>query len=701
MSIYSKTLQAWRGTLATALISGGLVTALYAPALAQPVLAPVSGVKTPITSLVTISGHVPDLVYQSKALGALPTNQTTSFAVSLPVRDPAGLADLIKGQTDPADARFGQYLTPQQFGERFGATQAQYNAVIAYLESKGLTISQTWPSRTYLNATGTVAQVNSALGVTLKQFVSPEGRTFHAPDAEVKVPASIASLIAGVVDLDNANPPKPLAHMVRFLGTSPKSFKAITPMDAATPDVQNPGEQGTGLGGGYAPTDIRTVYGLNSTALTGTGQVGAIIEYGTTWNIKDTLKYENLFNLPRVPITIVPVDGGTTTFAADGAAETNLDIDMQLSMAPGLSGIRMYLDSGASTLNPINAVATDNIAKQLSISYGFANESTTRTTPSATQVALETAYAQCAAEGISVYVSTGDSGSAPGTGNTTDVINTSSDEPMVCAVGGTALTVQQPGSNENYLAESAWNYNGTASGGADGGGVSRQWTIQPHTVVGTTTTTTYDGATYQANAATSASTATFTTASGTVLPSNVSATMRNVPDISCDASPETGVVIYVSGDPGLGTNGYFIFGGTSESAPLWAGYTALINQNRLLEGMSTLGLPQMSLYPLAYNSSGLTSNYTALFHDINDGSNNNTSVTAGVALFTAVTGFDDSTGLGTMRGAALIAALSNGTLYEAMPGPGRGMASAQSARANSILASYELPRTSPRKPAGL
>ena len=327
-------------------------------------------------------------------------------------------------------------------------------------------------------------------------------------------------------------------------------------------------------------------------------------------------------------------------------------------------------------------MATDNIAKQVSISYGFGAESRTGTTPSATSVSLQAAYLQCATEGISVYVSTGDSGSqADSSGRTS--IDISSDEPAVCAVGGTALTVVNPGVNETYSAESAWNYNNTAAGGADGGGISTKWTIAG---VGTT----YAGATYQANAAKFAS---------AISGSNVSATQRNVPDISCDASPETGAAVYVSNDPGEPSNGWTIIGGTSEAAPLWAGYTALINQNRLLGGLSTLGLANSSLYPLAYSSTGLTSAYATDFHDINDGSSNLT-VTGGTNYAT-VTGFDDSTGLGTMQGTALITALSGGVLYADLPKSGPALAIAQAKRATAILASYRLPRVAVGGPAAL
>ena len=608
-----------RRAAAALLLSGGVAfLSLPAPA------APAAGIGAlPAAGMATISGHVPELIKTSTPLGLLPSQQTLSCSITLPVRNPAGLADLLRGLNDPQDSRYGQYLTPSEFGAQFGPTQVQYSTLMSYLQSKGLTVTHTFPSRTYLSASGTAGQINSAFGIALKQFRDPAGRVFHAPDTEVRVPFLVAGLISAVTGLDDANPPTPMLHQVRrALSQSRSQIKALVPLADEGPLVQTPPEQGTGPQGGFAP------------ALDGTGQTIAIIEYSTNYNIKDALHYENQFKLGRPAITIVPVDGGTAVYGADRPAETDLDIACQLSMAPKAS-LRLYLQGTTGSVTDAMAqVATDDIAKQLSISYGFGPE-TTSATLSGDEIALNAEYTQLAAEGISTYVSAGDSGSqADGDGRTS--VDISSSAPMVCAVGGTALLVQSPGVNESYLAESTWNVNNVASNGATGGGVSRQWTVPS----------------YQVNAASFAS---------AVAGSNVSATNRNLPDISAVGSQYTGISIYVSQDPGLSGPGWYVFGGTSASAPLWAGFTALVNQNRALAGLpGPLGFPNNSLYPVAYTSLGLTKNYSSIFHDIADGSSNLT--VPGGTNYAAVTGFDDSTGLGTMQGVPLITALSGGVL---------------------------------------
>ncbi len=616
------------GRAAAALLLSGGIAFLSAPASA----APATGISVlPGAGTATISGHVPDLIKTSTPLGLLPSQQTLFCSITLPTRNPAGLADLLRGLNDPQDSRYGQYLTPDQFGAQFGPTRAQYNMLVSYLQSKGLTVTQTFPSRTYLSVSGTAGQIDSAFGIALKQFRDPAGRVFHAPDTEVRVPLLVAGLISAVTGLDDANPPTPMLHQDRRRALS--QIKALVPLADEGPLVQTPPEQGTGPQGGFAPADLRTAYGLNGTKLDGTGQTIAIIEYATNYNIKDALRYENQFKLGRPAITIVPVDGGTAVYGADRPAETDLDIDCQLSMAPKAS-LRLYLQgTTGSVTDAMAAVASDNIAKQLSISYGFGPEPTSAAL-SGGEIALNAEYTQLAAEGISTYVSAGDSGSqADGDGRTS--VDISSSAPMVCAVGGTALLVQSPGVDENYMAESTWNVNNTPGGGATGGGVSQQWTVPS----------------YQVNAATFAA---------AVPGSNVSVTNRNLPDISAVGSQYTGISIYVSQDPGLSGPGFYVFGGTSASAPLWAGFTALVNQNRAILGLSPLGFPNNSLYPVAYTSLGLTKSYSSVFHDIADGSSNLT--LTGGTNFAAVTGFDDSTGLGTMQGPPLIAALSGGTL---------------------------------------
>ena len=115
--------------------------------------------------------------------------------------------------------------------------------------------------------------------------------------------------------------------------------------------------------------------------------------------------------------------------------------------------------------------------------------------------------------------------------------------------------------------------------------------------------------------------------------------MRNVPDVSLNADPRTGYSVYFS-DPVNGPD-WFVIGGTSAAAPLWAAFTALVNQQRVVGGRPLLGFPNPTLYQIAAGP-----NYGTDFHDIADGSNN--------LFFNAGPGYDNATGWGSFNGANLL-----------------------------------------------
>lgn len=644
----------WKRQALTALLLTGITTAAQAAPQTSTLATGISqggATLTPISRMIQLPGHIPSLVQQSTALGVYQSSTPLSFTITLPLRHTAEMQDLLRGLYDPSDARYGQYLKPGQFGAQFGPTQAQHDAVVSYLQSKGITINRTHPERTTIDVSAAPAQIRAAFGVTLQNFRAPDGRVFHAPTTEVTVPLALSGSIVGVVGLDDANVPTPLAMPRPVAQTGDDALPAV--------------EQGSGLQGGFIPRDLKRAYGLDTLALDGTGQTTAMIEFGTDFNQKDILKYARAAGLTKIPpIVVVPIAGGTTTFS-NASTETVLDIDMQIAIAPNAKQVLVYEDPGDKGLIlGIQQIATEDRAQQVSISYGFGGESPSRTSLSPTQIALNTTFTQMAMQGQSVFVSSGDSGStASRTNGTPTSVDQLGSEPMICCVGGTSLFVQAPGTNETYKSETTWNFNGTASGGAGGGGISRFWSIPS----------------YQQNAA---------NASAVIAGSNVSTTNRNIPDISLVADPNTGVLIYSSVDPSSAP-GYFVEGGTSASAPLMAGYTALINQNRARNGLGPIGLLNFSIYPVAYTSAGLTPSYMSLFHDIADGSSNNT--VKGGPVFTTVRGFDDSTGLGTIQGASLLVALS-GAAPTALPPTGGEMARALSNRASLRLAQFGLPQ---------
>ena len=265
--------------------------------------------------------------------------------------------------------------------------------------------------------------------------------------------------------------------------------------------------------------------------------------------------------------------------------ECSLDIEMTLAMAPGLQRVLVY--EGTVPDDILNRMATDDTAQQLSSSWAFPVDPTT-----------EQIFQQFAAQGQSFFNASGDDGAWG------DKVTPPSDDANITIVGGTTLST---GADGTWAAETVWHEDGT---NGSGGGISAAYPIPAW----------QQGVDMSQN-------------QGSLL-------QRNLPDVAMVADN-----VYVC--YGNGTNG--IFGGTSCAAPLWAGFTALLNQ----QGVNNQSAPAGFINPAIY-ALGEATNYPSLFHDISNG--NNTSVDSPTAFY-AVPGYDLCTGWGTPAGQSLIDAL--------------------------------------------
>src|ERR1019366_4262535 len=154
---------------------------------------------------------------------------------------------------------------------------------------------------------------------------------------------------------------------------------------------------GTGPGGTYLGSDFRNAY-ASGTSLTGKGQSVGLLQFDGFYT-NDITAYESQAGLTNVPLTVVPIDGGVGT-PGNGASEVSLDIEMVISMAPGISGIYVYEAPNPSPwVDLLSRMANDNLAKQLSCSWGGGG-------PDATS---EQVFKQMATQGQSFFNATGDS----------------------------------------------------------------------------------------------------------------------------------------------------------------------------------------------------------------------------------------------------------------------------------------------------
>jgi len=535
---------------------------------------------------IRLIGHIPVKAIKNAVLSKqLDTDMHMPMTFVLPLRNQSELEELIQRIYDPTDQQnYGKYLSSKEFIKRFAPSREDYNAVIEYANKQGFTIVGTHANRLLLNVIAPAASVESAFNLRMQHYQHLNGRKFYAPSDNPEMPSSIASIINGVVGLDNYA--KWHSHHIR------KEITAKSP-DDHTASAAFP----SGPDGGFSPQDLIIAYNLGGVSANGSGQVIALFELAG-YQASDISAYTNHFGLPAANLKNILVDGGSSS-GID--AEVTLDIELALALAPQ-SQIYVYEgpNSDQGVLDTYNRIAIDNIAKQVSTSWGLGEDLV-----SAHYLQAENAiFLQMAAHGQTIYAAAGDSGAYDDYQNNSSqtlVVDDPASQPYVVGVGGTSLIVDA--ATGAYKNEVTWN-DGLGQG-AGGGGVSKVWSIPS----------------WQSNVA-----------------SVYSKTNRNVPDVALNADTNTGYSIYYDGQ-------WQIYGGTSCAAPLWAAFTACINQARVSTQKPTLGFANPLLY-----ATGLGSARATNFHDVISG--NNLNYSAGV-------GYDNATGWGSFNGGNLFGTLTN------------------------------------------
>ena len=509
--------------------------------------------------------HVRHEVISGEAsfLNRLPATQSLRLNIALPLRNESELDDLLQELYDSQSPSFHQFLSVQEFTERFGPTEEDYAAVIRFAEQNGLTVTGTSPNRMVVDVTGSVADIERAFQVTMGSYQHPtEQREFYSPDREPSPDLRVP--LWHISGLDNFSIPHP----------------ASLRRDAAA----KPGTTGSGPSGYFIGSDMRAAY-YGGTALTGKGQSVGLLEF-LGYNITDVSNYfTKVKQTNTVTVTGVSTDGSSLscTRRCDDTEQV-LDIEEAISMAPGLSSVRVYV-SDTSDVSIFNKMATDNISKTLSCSWGWSPAD-----PSSD----DTIFKEFAAQGQNLFVASGDSGAY---GNRSRYVYPA-DDAYVTSVGGTDLTTSSAGGL--WKSETAWP--------DSGGGISPNNIAIPS---------------YQ-------------TAAGVVTTANKgSKTLRNSPDVAAEANTDN----YICYD-GTCEGGW---GGTSFAAPRWAAFVALVNQQSVANTSppKTVGFINPAIYTI-----GLGSSYSTAFHDITSGSNSTYSAVKGYDL---VTGWGSPNGTGLIN----------------------------------------------------
>jgi kumamolisin len=519
---------------------------------------------------------------------------------------PTQLNAMLAAIDDPHSPQYHHYLTPADFSRQFGAAPEVEARVEQVLGAAGLTITSAPASDLLLHARGSVSQIEALLGVQIENYQMADGTPFYSATSAPRLPVELRGAVTGVLGLDNRAVVKHPSNLRRPRANSP----ANTPQD-----------------NGFAPADLAAAYDLGPLTQAGLDGSTQSIAFGEidTFKQSDIDAYDKAYGITASPVKVVQVGSGAET--ASGGSETTLDIEVAHAVAPKAQVIAY--EGGATfqgLASTFNQMVTDNRAHIASISLGICEQyvlhpdtapaglSSSFDEPGPTFLtSLDNTFKQADAQGMSVFVSSGDNGAydcgAFDPTNHTLSASVPADSPYVTAVGGTALFLSTSGS---YGREAGWESPLEAAG--SGGGVSMSYQ-RPSWQTGPGTDNQYsDG-------------------------------MREVPDVAANADPLTGYSIYDSSTGCTGNDCWTIVGGTSAASPFWAALISLADQALAAKHQVPLGLIDPMLYTLGRGSSA-----ASVYHDVTLGGN---------LYYPATTGWDYSTGWGSPDGNAIDQALMN------------------------------------------
>jgi subtilase family serine protease len=614
------------------------------------------------TSRVALTGSRPPRAVTANDIGVLSPETQLQGMMLVFNRTAAQQADLdalIAAQQDPSSPQYHQWLTPAQFGARFGVADSDLAAAQSWLQQQGFTVDGVANSRDRIHFSGTAAQVNSAFATSLHLYRAPgETESHYAPSTELALPAALAPNVLGVTNLSSFRPTPRLIHSTTK-GAQPNFTSSTSGNHFITPG------------------DIATIYDVNTVyaSATGTGQSIAILGQSAIYS-SDITNFLNAAGIAvRLPtLVLVPNTGASTVYKGD-ESESDLDVEWSSAVAKGAAVYFVYAGANGDVFDSSLEYAINNdIAPIISSSYGACEPAL----GSSYYSIFNTFLAQAATQGQTVIAAAGDSGSSDCYGEYTSAngsnyvtqneqlaVDFPASSQYVTGLGGTEFpsTYTVSGNNAyfapqgssdvissalSYIPEQAWNDDSSTNGIASGGGGVSIYTVRPNwqatTVPGITAVNTALG----------------------------NSTYRLVPDIALDSSPASAPLAYctsdtsswVTGQTGSCSSGFrdassgdlTVAGGTSFAAPIFAGMLALINQSKGYVGGQ--GLINPALYTLA----STPATYAAAFHDTTTGGNQclagssycNGTTTA--SSYLTATGYDLATGLGSIDLGKLVAA---------------------------------------------
>jgi pseudomonalisin len=620
MSLFFATLTRRQSSLFLVLIIFLTLLSQDVPARAQPPADPPNPLSTQPADRITIfvdddqritlPGNRHPLAIPSNDAGSVaPSYRMDRMLLTLLPDDAQQLAltQLIDAQQNPESPYYHQWLTPGQYAERFGISESDAAQVTAWLQAHGMEVEEVAAGRRSIVFSGTAAQVEAAFHTQIHSYKTG-GEVHHANASDPEIPAAFAGVVGGVVSLHDFRS-EPMHNGTRI----------------PIPDFSS--------GGSYylAPADFATIYDLGplyQQSITGIGESVAIVARSNI-NISDVRQFRTSFGLPANDPLII-VNGADPGIFSSGE-ETEADLDVEWSGAVARNATIKFVVSKSTNSSDgsylsAQYIVNHSLAPVMSMSFGLCEASL----GSSGNSFINGLWQQAAAEGITVFVSSGDSGaagcdsaSASRATHGLGVNGLCSSTYSVC-VGGTEFndtarpslywsasnTSGTQSSALTYIPEVAWNESGSGGLWASEGGASKL----------------YAKPSWQ---------------TGTGVPADG---RRDVPDVSLTAAGHDGYLIYQNG-------GLYVVGGTSAASPSFAGVMALVVQN----AAARQGNANTVFYSLA---SKQRAGGASVFHDATSGNNS----VPGQAGFNATVGYDQATGLGSVDASVLVEHWSDGAV---------------------------------------
>lgn len=573
-----------------------------------------------------VSRNHPAMAETMAPVGGLAAQRTLSMSVTLALRNRDQLQQLLADQQNPSSPEYHHFLTSAEFTARFGPID--YDGVREWLTSEGFQVTHIDTSTRVIQFSGTVAQAQQSFSVGIQDF--GHGNFGNATDPTI--PARFSGVIGHIRGLDNMWASRP--------GVLPSEVKMVAPAQEASAEASidsAPGDSAPGFRIPgitpvfFGPSDFYTFYDetpLLRSGLKGTGCIGII---GDSKALPSAVAFfDKKFKVGSSHLTTVLVDRGSPGFNND-EVEAELDLEWSHAVAPG-AATRFYIGNPASSDDPlgdaIGRAVSENRCSVISISFGFCGAPDSFYTGT-----LDPLFMQAAAQGQSIITITHDDGAAYLVYDPTKqqcvqgssrAVSEMAADPNVTAVGGTQFvpTYDTNGNDTGFTTEDVWNDSSGASGGGESAIFSKP---------------------------------SFQTGLG--VPDDG---MRDVPDVSLFASllsPGAWAIIDTSCFPpsanctGKGGLSYAQIGGTSLSAPSFAGIVNIIGQ--------AVGKSLGNVDPIIYDFANKDLAGSG-FHDVTSGNNDFNGVTG----YTAGPDYDLCTGWGSVDAALFATAYA-----ETLPGP--------------------------------